>query len=158
MRRPSTVRLWILALLPIVLIAGLVWLVLTTDPAAKLRGDLPPVELLAFERVVLSDDGITATILNDGPDPVSIAQVQGLDWDAIDLSEWIEILMAGDVLPDGYAEMEVFNAIERTTVDNFAETPDVPDGLERTASHFQDPEDPDTAREAVRQELWTGQE
>ena len=52
------------------------WLVVSTDPAAKLRGDLPPIEELAFEKVVLGDDGITATVLNDGPDPVTIAQVQ----------------------------------------------------------------------------------
>jgi zinc transporter ZupT len=73
---PSTARLWILALLPIVLIAGLVWLVVATDPAAKLRGDLPPIEALVFQRVELGSDGITATVLNDGPDPVTIAQVQ----------------------------------------------------------------------------------
>jgi zinc transporter ZupT len=76
MSGPSTARVWILALLPLVLIAGLVWLVVATDPAAKLRGDRPPVEVLAFERVVLGDGGITATVLNDGPDPVTIAQVQ----------------------------------------------------------------------------------
>ena len=76
MSRPGSARVWILALLPLLLIAGLVWLVVATDPAAKLRGDLPPIEELAFERVVLGDDGITATVLNDGPDPVTIAQVQ----------------------------------------------------------------------------------
>jgi zinc transporter ZupT len=76
MSRASAARLWILGLVPVLLVAGLVWLVMTTDPAAKLRGDLPAVELLAFEKVVLSEDGITATVLNDGPDPVTIAQVQ----------------------------------------------------------------------------------
>ena len=40
MRRPSTARLWILALLPIVLVAGLVWLVLTAA-VLKLTGWLP---------------------------------------------------------------------------------------------------------------------
>jgi zinc transporter ZupT len=56
-------------------VAGLVWLVITSDPAAKLRGDLPPVEELAFQRVELEPSGIVATVLNDGPDPVTIAQV-----------------------------------------------------------------------------------
>jgi zinc transporter ZupT len=71
----SSVRLWLLALLPLLLVAGLVWLVVTSDPAAKLRGDLPAVEELAFQRVELRHDGIVASVLNDGPDPVTIAQV-----------------------------------------------------------------------------------
>jgi len=75
-RRGDAARLWILGLLPIVLVAGLVWLVVTTDPAAKLRGTLPPVERLSFQRVELGDGGIVATVLNDGPDAVTIAQVQ----------------------------------------------------------------------------------
>jgi zinc transporter ZupT len=53
-----------------------VWLVVATDPAAKLRGDLPAVEVLSFQKVELDESGITATVLNDGPDPVTIAQVQ----------------------------------------------------------------------------------
>ena len=75
--RPRTggARLWLLALLPLVLVAGLVWIVVASDPAARLRGDLPPVEELVFQRVELRDEGIVATVLNDGPDPVTIAQV-----------------------------------------------------------------------------------
>ena len=76
MSEKSTARLWTLGLLPILLVAGLVWLVVKTDPAAKLRGELPPVEELTFEQVVLGGDGITATVMNDGPDEVTIAQVQ----------------------------------------------------------------------------------
>ncbi|HVR28127.1 MAG TPA: metal transporter [Thermoanaerobaculia bacterium] len=73
--RTGGVRVWILFLLPLVLVAGLVWIVVASDPAARLRGDLPPVEELAFQRVELRDTGIVATVLNDGPDPVTIAQV-----------------------------------------------------------------------------------
>jgi zinc transporter ZupT len=76
MSERGAVRLWILGLLPLLLVAGLVWLVVSTDPASKLRGDLPPIEELVFEKVDLGDDGITATVLNDGPDQVTIAQVQ----------------------------------------------------------------------------------
>jgi zinc transporter ZupT len=71
----SRARLWLLALLPLVLVAGLVWLVLAQDPAANLRGELPPIEELAFQRVELDRGGIVATVINDGPDPVTIAQV-----------------------------------------------------------------------------------
>ena len=37
--------------------------------------DAPPVERLAIERVVLRPGVIDLTVLNDGPDPVTIAQV-----------------------------------------------------------------------------------
>jgi zinc transporter, ZIP family len=73
--RASSARVWALAVLPLLLVAGLVWLVIASDPAAKLRGDLPAVEVLAFQRVELSNQGIVATVLNDGPDPVTIAQI-----------------------------------------------------------------------------------
>jgi zinc transporter ZupT len=76
-RKPGSggVRVWLLALLPLVVVAGLVWLVVSSDPAARLRGELPAVEELAFQRVELAASGIVATVLNDGPDPVTIAQV-----------------------------------------------------------------------------------
>ena len=35
----------------------------------------PPVERLVIERAVLTSDGIQLSVLNDGPDPVTIAQV-----------------------------------------------------------------------------------
>ncbi len=36
---------------------------------------MPPVERLVIERAVLGSDGIQLFVLNDGPDPVTIAQV-----------------------------------------------------------------------------------
>jgi zinc transporter ZupT len=66
----------VLALLPLLLLAALVAFVVRTGPADALRGDgVPPVERLTFQRVTLDADGIVATVLNDGPDPVTIAQV-----------------------------------------------------------------------------------
>jgi zinc transporter ZupT len=70
-------RLWLLALLPLLLLAGLIALVVRTGPATALIPEgVPPVERLAIQRVVLGDAGIVATVFNDGPDPVTIAQVQ----------------------------------------------------------------------------------
>lgn len=69
-------RLWLWALLPVVLLAVLVALIVELDPVRSLRGDAPPVEALVFQRVTLAQGGITATVLNDGPDPVTVAQVQ----------------------------------------------------------------------------------
>ena len=73
--RPSR-RLWVAALLPLVLLAALVILVMTTNPADRLRSDgAPPIERLVVQRAVLRADGIHLSVLNDGPDPVTIAQV-----------------------------------------------------------------------------------
>jgi zinc transporter ZupT len=68
---------WLLALLPLVLLGALLALIVWLDPGRAVRGDkYPPVERITFQRVTLGPDGIVATILNDGPDPVTIAQVQ----------------------------------------------------------------------------------
>ena len=65
-----------MALIPLALLAALIVLILRTGPAERLRGPgTPPVERLAVERVVLNGDGILLSVLNDGPDPVTIAQV-----------------------------------------------------------------------------------
>lgn len=65
------------ALLPLVLLGALIAFIAWSGPADAVRGsDYPPIERLTFQRVVLEPDGIVATVLNDGPDPVTIAQVQ----------------------------------------------------------------------------------
>jgi zinc transporter, ZIP family len=68
--------LWVLGLLPVVLVAALVGWIVRSGPADAVRGSAyPPVERLTFQRVTLAPGSITATVLNDGPDPVTIAQV-----------------------------------------------------------------------------------
>jgi zinc transporter ZupT len=70
-------RRLLLALLPLALLVGLLALIVRTGPADAVRGeDVPPIERLTFQRVTLEPDGIAATLLNDGPDEVTIAQVQ----------------------------------------------------------------------------------
>ena len=73
----GTVSVWVIGVLPLVLLTGLVGFIVWSGPAEAVRGDeYPPVEELTFQRVILSDAGIIATVLNDGPDQVTIAQVQ----------------------------------------------------------------------------------
>ena len=68
--------IWVWALLPLVLLAALVAAIVRLEPAERLRPDgMPPVERLTIERATLAADGIHLTVLNDGPDPVTIAQV-----------------------------------------------------------------------------------
>ena len=74
---PATVSVWVIAVLPLALLAGLISFIVWSGPAEAVRGDdYPPIEELTFQRVMLGDAGIIATVLNDGPDPVTIAQVQ----------------------------------------------------------------------------------
>ncbi|HEV8632160.1 MAG TPA: metal transporter [Thermoanaerobaculia bacterium] len=66
---------WGIALLPLVALGALILLVVRLDPAGRLRGEVPPVERLVFQRVELTSGEIVAHLLNDGPDPVTVAQV-----------------------------------------------------------------------------------
>jgi len=57
--RRITAGVWGLALIPLALVAALIFLIIRTGPAERLRGeDVPPVERLAIERAVLTSDGI----------------------------------------------------------------------------------------------------
>ena len=75
--RPGTSRavLWTLGLVPLVLLGGLLALIASFGPGDEIRGDAPPVEMLAVQAVRLTPAGIELTVLNDGPDPVTVAQV-----------------------------------------------------------------------------------
>jgi ZIP family zinc transporter len=64
------------ALGPVVLLAALLALILGGGLSGlKVGVPLPPVERLAVTRVALAPERITLSILNDGPAPVTIAQV-----------------------------------------------------------------------------------
>ena len=67
----------LLAVIPLVLLAILLTVIVRSGPADALRGEnVPPVERLTFQRVTLESDYIVVSVLNDGPDAVTIAQVQ----------------------------------------------------------------------------------
>ena len=67
----------LLALVPLLLLAALLAVIMRWGPADAVRGaDYPPVERLTFQRLVLEPGSIVVSVLNDGPDQVSIAQVQ----------------------------------------------------------------------------------
>jgi len=68
-----------LVALPLVLLGGLIWGFVALDPLQSLTGDVPPVEEVSFERIILDDEeglrAIRLQIINSGPDPTTIAQV-----------------------------------------------------------------------------------
>ena len=70
-------RRLLLALLPLVMLGALLAVIVRSGPANAVRGEhYPPVERLTFQRVVLEPDGFVVNVMNDGPDDVTIAQVQ----------------------------------------------------------------------------------
>lgn len=90
----SSAGTWLLAALPIALLAGLLVWILSSGPGDSLRGtNLPPVERLVFERVSLGPQGFDISVLNDGPDDVTIAQV------VVDDAFWSFTADRGTTLP-----------------------------------------------------------
>jgi zinc transporter, ZIP family len=70
-------RRLLLALVPLLLLGVLLALIIRSGPADVVRGgNFPPVERLTFQRVVLEPGVIAVSVMNDGPDAVTIAQVQ----------------------------------------------------------------------------------
>ncbi len=64
------------AAVPILILIALAGLIFAVNPGEYLvRDGAPPVEELIFSRTILDDDGIHLKVTNEGPDPVTIAQV-----------------------------------------------------------------------------------
>ncbi len=74
--RWSPARLILAGAVPLVLLAVLVAVIVLTKPGDAIRGgNVPPVERLTIDRAILRPGSIELTVMNDGPDPVTIAQV-----------------------------------------------------------------------------------
>lgn len=74
----NTLRLpgWLFVLLPLLLLAALLWAFIQLDPLRSLTGSLPPLEELTLERIELRPEGMIVHLVNGGPEPVTVAQVQ----------------------------------------------------------------------------------
>ena len=72
----------LLALVPLVLLGGVVWWLIDRGAASLFGTDLPPVEQLHVLRHTLRTDVIHLDVVNSGPDPTTIAQVivRGAFW------------------------------------------------------------------------------
>jgi zinc transporter ZupT len=81
------VPLWIKGLGPLLLLALLVAVFLRTGPAGVFRQSFPPVEELTVERIRLPEVGVMeVTVVNGGPEPVTVAQVM------VDDANWVHSL------------------------------------------------------------------
>lgn len=69
-------RLWVAILLPVVLLAGVMALIVKFSPAERFRDPAaPPTELISVQRMQLKPEGLIATVMNESPQNVTIAQV-----------------------------------------------------------------------------------
>lgn len=86
---------WASALLPVLLLAGILYLLFARGTGLRLAAPAP-IEKLEFERVVLRPGVIRAHVINTGPDPVTIAQVQ-VGW--LNRASWEFEVEPGPTLP-----------------------------------------------------------
>ena len=93
MRSQSVIARFFQVALPIVLFALVLFVFVRLDPLRSLTGGQPPVEEIAVERVILGQDGILLHVVNSGPEPVTIAQVQ------VDEAYWTFKITPSNTLP-----------------------------------------------------------
>lgn len=69
------IPLWVAVLVPLAAIVLMVALFAISNPLALFTANLPPIEELSIERIRVEEGGFEVTVVNGGPDPVSVAQV-----------------------------------------------------------------------------------
>jgi zinc transporter ZupT len=91
--KTSKVPKWVLAIFPLAILFGLVWLFLALNPLSFFTGAFPPLEELTIQRVTFPANGrIQLNVINGGPDPVTIAQV------LVDDAYWLYEITPGNTL------------------------------------------------------------
>jgi zinc transporter, ZIP family len=124
----STPRLpsWVMILTPLLALALLVLVFTLTNPLALFTANIPPVESLSFERIRVVPDGFQVTLINSGPHPVTVAQVQ------VDDAYW-------QFTPDPAAEIPRFGRVTLTIPYPWVETePHVVRVITSTGLTFED--------------------
>lgn len=75
-RKPGrNIPLWVAILVPIAAIGLMLALFAFGNPLSLFTANLPPIEDLTLERIKVIDGGFEVSVVNGGPDPVTIAQV-----------------------------------------------------------------------------------
>lgn len=65
---------WLLGIMPLLLLAGLISVIASWGTGVE-EQQAAPIEVLNFERIILTDDGFEVRILNSGPKELTVAQV-----------------------------------------------------------------------------------
>lgn len=93
---------WVYVLIPLVAIVLMLLIFAYTSPLGLFTADLPPIEDLSFERIRVLDDGFEVTLVNGGPDPVTVAQV------LVDDAYWQYQISPSNTIPRlGRATLEI---------------------------------------------------
>lgn len=81
------------ALLPIIVLGLMIAFFAFGNPLSMFRADAPPAESLHFDRVKVVPDGFSVTVTNDGPSPVTVAQV------SVDAAYWEFTISPANEIP-----------------------------------------------------------
>lgn len=72
----DTTRKWTFGLLPLLLLAGVIFLFVQYNPMAFMEDTSPPVQELTIDRITFPERGtVRLHVVNGGPEPVTVAQV-----------------------------------------------------------------------------------
>ena len=74
-KKISKIPLLLKGILPLILLGILLLFFLKFGPLGVLQSTAPPVENIFIQRAILAPELITLELINDGPEPVTIAQV-----------------------------------------------------------------------------------
>lgn len=85
--------LWFYAIIPLVALGLMLAIFVIWNPLTLFTADLPPIESLTFERIKVTVDGFETTLVNGGPDPVTVAQV------TVDDAFWEFSISPGNTIP-----------------------------------------------------------
>ncbi len=109
---------WLIGILPLVALGLMLSIFAFGNPLALFSANLPPVEDLTFEQIRVTGAGFEVALINGGPDPVTVAQVQVDDayWDfTITPSNTIPRLGRADLLiPYPWVETEPHHIVVLT--------------------------------------------
>lgn len=100
--RSLKIPFWLYILIPLVALGVMVLIFFYGNPLALFTANLPPIEQINLERIRVVEDGFEVTLVNSGPDPITVAQV------LVDDAYWRYQISPSQTIPRlGRAKLEV---------------------------------------------------
>jgi len=98
----SKLNLWFWILVPVLAIGLMLAFFVFGNPLSVFTANLPPIENLTIERVRVLDGGFEVSLINGGPDPVTVAQI------LVDDAYWSHEIAPSATIPRlGRAKIEI---------------------------------------------------